>query len=77
MPATYHFQNPADGHPMILRAGRNGRPVVEAADCSDTESCTALECRAILDARELTLELPNDLHVAADHLRRRYDADVL
>lgn len=54
------FQSPRDGHPMMLaiRPYRGGwRVVVEACDCSDDESCTALECTAILDAREMTRDL--------------------
>lgn len=55
MPRIY-FQSPCDGHPMVLIA-RGDRITVEACDCDDHQSCTELECRAILDAREMSRDL--------------------
>lgn len=47
------FQNPRDGHPMRLSI-RSVRPVVEACECDDTRSCAELDCRAIMDAQDMS-----------------------
>lgn len=71
MSDRYFFQSPNDGHPMML-VERNGKPTVEACDCDDRQSCTELECAAVMDARGLTDGVKGcaDLHSAARMLKR-------